>query len=172
MAEEQGSLQVRAAAGQRAGWGPRPWLASFLCAQHPLWPGRGRRRRATPWLGCSRPWGWRGRGPTSLDGVLQFLMLGLQLGKDTPSTQVLLEFLPSPRKEPRALVLALALPGPHHPTRPPGLAPPPHRDVEGLSLLLLAPPPASLPSPRVRAGGLEGLGGQAGLEGVEHVAVF
>ena len=65
-----------------------------------------------------------------------------------------------------------ALPGPHHPTRPPGPAPPPHRDVEGLSLLLLAPPPASLPSPRVRSGGLEGLGGQAGLEGVEPVAVF
>lgn len=63
-------------------------------------------------------------------------------------------------------------PWPLLPTCPPGPAPPPHRDVEGLSLLLLAPPPASLSSPWVRAGGLEGLSGWTGLEGVEHISIF
>lgn len=55
----------------------------------------------------SRPWGWGGSGPgpevrpTSLNGLLQFLMLGLQLGKDASSTQVLLELLGSPKKSPK-----------------------------------------------------------------------
>lgn len=40
-------------------------------------------------------------GPTSLNGLLQFLVLGLQLGKDAPSTQILLELLESPPKSPQ-----------------------------------------------------------------------
>lgn len=42
-----------------------------------------------------------GAGPTSLNGLLQFLMLGLQLGKDAPSTQVLLQLLGNPKKSPK-----------------------------------------------------------------------
>lgn len=73
-----------------------------------------------------------------------------------------------PREVSEVLIPALAPPC----GLPPTPTPPSHHDVESLGLLLLASSPASLPSPRVRAGGLEGLGGGAGLEGVEHVPVF
>lgn len=64
-------------------------------------PGKRAEGRCRSWA-----WGWGGSssgpevGPTSLNGLLQFLMLGLQLGKDASSTQVFLELLGSPKKSP------------------------------------------------------------------------
>lgn len=39
-----------------------------------------------------------GAGPTSLYGFLQLFMLGLQLGKNAPTTQILLQLLENPKK--------------------------------------------------------------------------
>lgn len=56
------------------------------------------------WRSGPRGWGGSGRGPgqgpTSLNGLLQLLMLGLQLGKDASPTQVFLQLLGRPKKSP------------------------------------------------------------------------
>lgn len=41
--------------------------------------------------------GMPGIGPTSLYGFLELFMLGLQLGKDAPATQILLQLLGNPK---------------------------------------------------------------------------
>jgi hypothetical protein len=41
--------------------------------------------------------GMPGMGPTLLYGFLKFFMLGLQLGKDAPATQIFLQLLGNPK---------------------------------------------------------------------------
>lgn len=55
------------------------------------------------------------RGPTSLNGLLQLLMLGLQLGEDASPAQVLLQFLGSPKKNLKLESQLWALPAPRLP---------------------------------------------------------
>lgn len=79
---------------------------------------------------------------TSLYGLLQLFMLGLQLGKHTPATQIVLQLLENPKKSP--YFAPNSAPFPSAALYDLVLPIQPHRKVEGFCLLLLTPSAACL----------------------------